>query len=520
MPYPTRSSVDCEHRALESPGRAGERWRNAVAETRTDAGTAATRRRRRAAATLAGCVATAVIAAAPGCLRRSAFTAPPPPEPLVGVTAADTAAPEAPLTLDAAVRLALVRNPDLRAAAQRIEAARAVWAGRGAAFLPQVRGEVAYMAGDAPSAYLMARIDARALPAAADFNHPGQFTNAEAGVGLRWNLWNGGRDLLGRWAAEAAVAAASAERDAGRNALVAAVAATYLEARAAAEMATADAASVRAVDAQVAAARVRVAGGAALRADLLSLEVRLAEARQRELATRVGERLALAMLRELMALDPAAPLELAPEPAMGRHLPATAVEALAEAYRRRPEARAARAAIERGRLELAAARRAYMPRLDLGARLYADDAGLRADPGDPNWTVAVALSVDLFDGGSRAAAIRQAHAALAALGEADRDVLATLAREIEAAYLRLDEARARRAVAAQAVGAAEEALAAVAVQFRGGAAPVTRYLEAEAAAARARAQDVQARLDVARTEVEAARAIGGLGAEATSGGDG
>ncbi|MFN8546160.1 MAG: TolC family protein [Candidatus Binatia bacterium] len=447
-----------------------------------------------------------------GCLRRAAFVPPAPPEPIAPVQAASGAAiPDAPLTLESAVRLALARNPDLRAAVARVELARAAWMGSGAAFLPQVAGEVSYLKGDAPSAFLFKRIDARALPPGVDFNAPGEFSNVEAGLGLRWNVWNGGRDVLGRWAAEA-VASAGAARDADRNALVGAVTATYLEARAAGGLAAADVASVHAVEAQVEATRVRVSGGAALRADLLSVEVHLAEARERALATRVRERLALAALRDLLALAPDVSIAVAREPFAERTLPATAADALAEAYRRRPETRAARAAVERGQLELAAARRAYLPRVDVGSRLYVDDAAARGDAGDANWTVAVALSIDVFDGGGRAAAIRRARAVLDELGAADRRLLGAVARDVEAVYLRLDEARARRDVATGAVGAAEEALAAVTTQFRGGAVPVTRYLEAEAAAARARAVGVQARLDAERAEAEAARAIGRLGA--------
>jgi outer membrane protein TolC len=124
--------------------------------------------------------------------------------------------------------------------------------------------------------------------------------------------------------------------------------------------------------------------------------------------------------------------------------------------------------------------------------------------------VAIALSVDLFDGGTRAANIARARAALDALAEEDRRALLAVAREVETAYLRLDEARTRAAVAAQAVGAAEETLDLVTAQYRGGAATVTRYLEAEAARARARTAHIEAQLDVDRAVVEASRAIGRL----------
>jgi outer membrane protein TolC len=65
-------------------------------------------------------------------------------------------------------------------------------------------------------------------------------------------------------------------------------------------------------------------------------------------------------------------------------------------------------------------------------------------------------------------------------------------------------------VVTRALTLAEETLGLVTTQYRGGAATVTRYLEAEAALARARTAHVHGTLDVARAEVEAARATGAL----------
>jgi outer membrane protein len=305
--------------------------------------------------------------------------------------------------------------------------------------------------------------------------------------------------------------ASGAARDAAGNALVQSVLAAYLDARATHELRVSDDASVATVEAQVAESRVKVEGGAALRSDLLSLEVRLAEAKEQRFRSETAERLALAALRELLALPANAPVAIADGPFDAGALPASATDALAEAYRSRPEAAIARSAVERAGIELASARRAYIPRLDVLGRFYSDvpvDLGFNVK--DPNYTVAVALSVDLFDGGSRKAAIEKAHAALDELTEADRKALLAIAHDVESAYLRLDEARARYHVAEQAVGAAEESLQLVAVQYRGGAATVTRYLEAESARARSRTAKIQAQLDIERAEVEAQRAIGGL----------
>ena len=461
------------------------------------------------------------VVALAGCLQRSAFVPPPPPIALIPAhPAAETPLPPEPLSATDAVHLALASNPDLRAAADRVAQARAMLAGTTAAFLPRVAADVTYLHGDAPSAYLFKRIDARRLPAQVDFNNPGTFSNLEGGLGLQWNLWNGGRDVLARWSADTTVQTATLAREAAINALVMTVVATFLDVRAADELLAADDATVRTVEAQVTESRVKVEGGGALRSDLLSLEVRLAEAREQRFRSETASRLALAALRELLALPADAAITLADSTYTEGVLPETAAEALAEAYRVRPEAAMTRRAVERARIDLAAARRAYLPRVDVVSRLYADvpDA-LHDSVKDPNYTVAVALSIDLFDGGIRTAAIQRAAAIVDELTESDRGALLAIAHDVETAYLHLGEARARYQVAAQAVGAAEESLRLVAVQYRGGGATVTRYLEAEGAQARARTTRIQAALDVDRATIEAQRAIGRLFQSLPNGGD-
>jgi outer membrane protein len=454
-----------------------------------------------------------------GCVQRSTFVPPPPPTALVRPRpTAETSLPEGPLSVGGAVQLAIARNPDLRAAADRIAQARATLDGTTGAFLPHVAADVTYLHGDAPSAYLFKRIDARRLPAQVDFNDPGTFNNVEGGVGLQWNLWNGGRDLLARWSADTAVQTTALARDAAINALVMNVVDAFLKVRAAEELLAADDASVRTVEAQVDESRVKVEGGGALRSDLLSLEVRLAEAREQRFRSETASQLARAALRELLALPQDAPITLAESSYSAGALPDTAAEALAEAYRVRPEAAMSRRAVERARIDLGSASRAYLPRVDVLSRFYADNPNLfRYDQKDPNYTVAVALSVDLFDGGTRAAAIDRASAVVDELTEADRKSLLAIAHDVEVAYLHLGEARARFRVAAQAVGAAEESLRLVDVQYRGGGATVTRFLEAEGAQSRARTARIQAALDVDRATVEAHRAIGSLFQSAANG---
>jgi len=422
--------------------------------------------------------------------------------------------PAGPLGIRQAVELALARNPDLAAAGARVEAAAAALAQSESVLWPRLSADITVLRSNAPSTYLFKTIDAHEFVPGGDFNDPGTFTNTEAGLTAGWNLYNGGRDRMAIWAAEVATAAGRAQREAIENALVAGVVAACLDTRAAVELTRADAVSVSSVEAQVGELRTRVEGGAALRSDLLSLEVRLAEARERQLRSELGRRLALATLRSLLALDPSEPLELADEPFESGLQPLTLAEARAEAFEQRPELEAARRAVERARLGVASAERGWWPRLDLLARVWGGTNDLSLDLNEANATVALSLGFDVFDGGSRSASIDAARASLREVRERDRRALIDVALDVETAWLRQEEARARLDVATQAVGASEETLDLVQKQFRGGSATVTRYLEAEAARTQARTALIRARLDLDRTQVDLARAMGRLGLRA------
>jgi len=445
-----------------------------------------------------------------GCLTREAFVVPPPPEPVTPAPAGRTPAPppEGPLTAKEAVALAIERNPDLREARAGIDAALSQLDAAHAALRPVLGANVSYLGGDAPSAYLAKTIDARDLPPGVNFNDPGTFGDWEVGTTFRWNLWRGGRDRLGVWASEDGVAGAEAQRDAVRNGLVAGVLAAVLDVRAARELVLADEASIRSVTAQVEETRVRVESGQSLRSDLLSLEVRLAEAKERRIRTDVARRLALVALRRLLAWPDGVPLDVADDGYPVGELPATVPDALVVAYTRRGELTAARKAVEQARIGVESARRAYSPSLDLEARWYGDDEQWNFAEDGGNWLVGIALTFDLFDGGRKRAGVRAAQAVLERVEESDKRALLAVAQEVETAYLRLEEARARLEVATQAVGASEESLDLVEKQYRGGTTTVTRFLEAEAARTEVRTARIRATLDVERAQVEAARAIG------------
>lgn len=419
----------------------------------------------------------------------------------------------APLTLTQVVQLALAKNPDREAASARVAAASAALARAETAYWPTVGVQGSWIRSDAPSSYLFKHIDGHGLPAGADFNDPGWFGATELAVAARWNLWNGGRDELAARAASSEHDARVGELRAVDEQLAAHAVLAVVDARVARELASAAASSIATVEAQLDETRARVERGAALRSDVLSLEVRLAEARESLLRSELGEKLALAALRRLLSFEPDEPLELAQDVSAPTREPGTIGEALAQAYERRPELESARRAADAARLRARGASRAWLPRLDLEARGWADDLDSGADFDDPNYQLGLTLGFDVFDGGARSAARREADAWARALEHADASTKRAIEFDVQQAWLALEEARARLAVTRAALAASEETLELVGKQFQAGSVVVTRFLEAESARTQAKSSRVRAELDVERARLELARARGALIAE-------
>ena len=228
-----------------------------------------------------------------------------------------------------AVRAVIERNPDLLAARSRIDGARAELDRARAAFRPQLAMDLGWMRADAPSAYLFKTIDARSFQNGTNFNDPGAFDNTELGIGLRHTLWDSGRRNLMRSLATRRVEASRAEERSAANALIGTVIQAYFDVLAARESVGVAEASEKTVDAQLRDARTRHRLGGTLRSDVLSLEVRKAQARENVIAAGNAVALAEAAFRRLLDLAPEDRFVLSGEEWKPRALPMSFDEGLA-----------------------------------------------------------------------------------------------------------------------------------------------------------------------------------------------
>ncbi|MGX2029452.1 MULTISPECIES: TolC family protein [Methylocaldum] len=407
-----------------------------------------------------------------------------------------------PLKLEEAIDLAFEQNPDLLAAAARIGEAEAKVAEAAANFYPKLMARVGYAYSDDPSQAFSYIVAQRRFNFGVDINHPGWVENFRPEIVGTWSLYRGGQDSYRKKAAELGVEAAELERSAIRNRLAAAVTAAYYALLSAPQQVDVARHSIEAVERELEHTKHRVAEGMALKADVLSLEVRAAEARESELKAQNAIELSRSALKTLLGITTGEILELR-EPAdrLADHPAQDYARLLDQALAQRPEMQAAIHQSQIRREELQAERGARWPRVNAyaayGQNSRSPDFAFSRD----NVTLGVNAEVDLFSGGAVSARIAQAERRLTEAQALEQRTRLEIGDEVRRAYTTLEEALQRLKVAEAGAAAADEALRLVNEQYRGGAATVTRYLEAETDRA-----DAALRVIVVRYEAEVAQA--------------
>lgn len=255
-------------------------------------------------------------------------------------------------------------------------------------------------------------------------------------------------------------------------------------------------------------------------------EAEVAAARQEQTAVERDAGLALLTLRTVMGVHPDSRLDVsgppAPEPLADilARLTGTKSEDAAPAAllrlaeRRRPELGAATERVRAANAEVGVARSAFQPQINLFAA--GDALKMRDEPAFAGVTYGIVASLPLANGGQRQAR-RDAAEAERRRAEREREQVALeIARDIDAALLRLRAAEQNIAAAEAALAAAREEHRVARVRYDVGRSLQVEVLDALATRVRAEANVVQARFEhgVAADQLE--RAVGVLRAEVSA----
>jgi outer membrane protein TolC len=258
-------------------------------------------------------------------------------------------------------------------------------------------------------------------------------------------------------------------------------------------------------------ARARVAAGTSPRFDEVSAEVNVANARQGTIRAHNALALAQHALAALMGLAMDVPLE--PREGMSAVAVRTDLAALLRrAMDARPELAEHRARIAAAAAAIEVARSGARPALVLsGGPTWGNTtgAGLGTAGTALGWSLTLAATVPLFDGGVTAQRVREAEVRVAQLQAAEVQLRQGIELEVRRALLNLAAAAEELATADAAVQQAAEGLRIANVRFAAGVSTNLEVITAQAALSQAEANRIQALFNVTVARAQLERAVGG-----------
>jgi outer membrane protein len=409
-----------------------------------------------------------------------------------------------PWTLDRAVDTALKNSPDARIARERVEGAQAMIDQARAAWYPQLSLQGRYMETNSPMMAFGSILNQRAFNFGLDFNHPGRIDDLNATGIVAYNLYSGGRASAGLAAARGGAAAATQDFYTAQQQLGAEVVKAYLNIRKAREAVSAVEAGVKAYEAAVAAARAHFDAGQLLKADLLSLEVQLAQTQENLAVARHGAALAERAFLYALGLDAVDEnVELTAEDASLARLimPDTGD------FSGRPELLGLQERVRAAEAMVRAARGGRLPTVNAFAS-YQYDRGWQLNRAADSWMAGVSVDLNVFDGGQTSGKIRQSTAELAQVKEMLRKATLGIGLEVEQARLAHADAVERLAVTARAVEQAGESAALSRARFEKGALLTADLIGVEGRLLEARMRRAVAAADERIALAELRRALG------------
>jgi outer membrane protein TolC len=414
------------------------------------------------------------------------------------------------LTLEEAMRRAQAETAEAQAISTTIDGANSRIQRAQSGFWPRVDVSETVQRGNQPVFVFGSLLSQRQFTAAnfaiPALNHPDPVTNTRTAVALDQRIFDAGLTRLGVEAATLDRDLATATGDAARQDLA------FRAAQAFVRVLQIEA-TVRATDAAVAAAesdreraRTRRDVGLATEADVLAVDVHLADMRQRQ-GTAAGDlavaRLELAEAVGLPLTNPIVPMRPASPPG-----PSDGDALVREALTTHPLLRQADIGLQLADNGRRTARAGLWPTVGVQAGWELNGATLAAQ--QSSWVVGAEVRVNVFRGFADTARMAEArHAHVRATAERTR-VERRIEVDVRAALAQLAAARARQDAGQAAVTQARESQRIIRDRYANGLATVTDLLRAAETALEAESRATAADMDVILRNVALDRARGRL----------
>lgn len=413
------------------------------------------------------------------------------------------------LSLPDAIALARSRNVEARIAAEARREAEARVGQATAWYWPRVDFTESWQRGDQPVFVFSSLLSQRRFTAA-DFdvdrlNYPDPVNNFRSGVTVEQLVFDGGAvranaraARLGRDAAQ--VMATQVERD-----LAVATTEAFGSVLMAEAARRAAHSAVEAAESDLRRAQARRDAGVVTNADVLVIEVHLAQMRAQEITAAGDERVARTRLNQVIgaSLDDSFELDPSP-PAPDAGADTASLES--QAIAGRPEIRLAEIQEAVAKTGVSGARAAFLP--SVGVQGGWEWNGAEFGSRESAWIVGTQVRVNLFRGFADRARMAEATHTLARR-TLEREKAETNVRlDVRSALARLEAARAREVVGRAALAQARETQRILRDRYESGLVGVTDLLQAAQATVQAEARDTASRVDVLIQAAALERALG------------
>jgi NodT family efflux transporter outer membrane factor (OMF) lipoprotein len=322
------------------------------------------------------------------------------------------------------------------------------------------------------------------------------------------DLW--GRNAAGVRAADASFRATAFDRDAARLTLIAGVATSYFEIlslRGRLAIARENLAIAERVQSLVA---VRARNGAASQLDVERQQAQVLSQRAALLPLEQLERQTLAALAVLVGRVPEG-FEVKAASLADLRIPTVNPGLPAELLVRRPDLAAAEAQVASANGNVAAARAALLPGIELTGSAGVSSAALLSFLSGPQSAVSLALSLlqPIFDGGRLRGQVALSESRERELVESYRKAILSAFADVEQALVAVSRSQQRETLQAQVQESARNALRLAEIRYREGADDLLAVLEAQRTLFQAQDQLASIRLDRLAGAVALYKALGG-----------
>jgi outer membrane protein TolC len=247
----------------------------------------------------------------------------------------------------------------------------------------------------------------------------------------------------------------------------------------------------------------------AVKSDVLTVQVRLAEVREALISANNQFELAWAVLDNVTGTTlQRRPLpQQIPSAPWGDHV-AEAEVAVGEALGTRSELGALANQREAAREGVLVAEAGKRPSVDLVTDYDVYTGDFRR--GNDSFFAGLVFQLNLFDGGRTALDVRRAMARVRKLEARERRLVLDVELDVRRSYLQLNDAEERLKVTTQTIDQAQESLREIEVRYRGQTATITQLVDGQVALSNARVRHTNAQADVEIARASLERAIGRL----------